>query len=54
MGIFLILAFASKKKAVFLGCTLTAYRVAAMLSKPVPSKRAAERAGATLIITPHC
>ena len=25
-------------KAVFLGCTLTAYRVAAMLSKPVPSK----------------
>ena len=25
-------------KPVFLGCTLTAYHVAAMLSKPVPSK----------------
>ena len=37
-------------KTVFLDCTLTAYHVAAMLSKPVSSKRAAEREGATLII----
>ena len=39
-----------KLSAVFLGCTLTVYDVAAMLSKLVPSKRAAEREGATLII----
>ena len=35
MGIFMLLAFASETKLFFFSCTLTTYRVAAMLSMSV-------------------
>ena len=41
----------SLNKPVFLVCRLPTYRFVAMLSMPIPSKRAAERNSTTLIIT---